>query len=275
MGETVISEGLVRFSAFAGVFLVMALLELALPKRVLSQPKSKRWFTNILIGGLDSVIVRLMSMLAVPLVALAAAIYAESRGWGLFNMVDLPRWLELVAAVIILDFGIYLQHVASHKIPALWRLHQVHHSDVDIDVTTAIRFHPIEIALSMLYKIVLVFLLGPAAVAVVAFEILLNGCAMFNHANVRLPGWLDSFLRMFLVTPDMHRVHHSIVQRETDSNYGFSLSIWDKMFRTYTAQPRDGHDGMHIGLDAYQDARPTRFAWSVLLPFRKPENRDQ
>lgn len=268
MNDGVISEGLIRFSAFAGVFIVMALLEMALPKRDLSQPKSHRWFTNILIAGVDSLVVRLMSMLAVPLVALAAALYAESRGWGLFNVVSLPIWLEFVVAIIVLDFAIYVQHVASHKIPVLWRLHQVHHSDVDIDVTTAIRFHPIEIALSMLYKIVLVFLLGPAAVAVVAFEVLLNGCAMFNHANVALPKWLDSILRTFLVTPDMHRVHHSIIHRETDSNYGFSLSIWDKMFRTYNAQPQDGHLGMTIGLDTYQDDRPTRFSWSILLPFR-------
>ncbi len=274
MSDGMISEGLIRFSAFAGVFIVMALLELALPKRDLSQPKSRRWFTNILIAGVDSLIIRLMSMLAVPLVALAAAIYAENRGWGLFNIVALPLWFEFVVAIIILDFAIYLQHVASHKIPVLWRLHKVHHSDVDIDVTTAIRFHPIEIALSMLYKIVLVFLLGPAALAVVAFEIILNGCAMFNHANVALPKRLDAVLRTILVTPDMHRVHHSIIHQETDSNYGFNLSIWDKMFGTYNAQPEKGHHGMTIGLDSYQDDRPTRFSWSILLPFRSKPDAD-
>ena len=268
------SEGLLRFSAFGGIFVAMALLELVLPKRNLSQSKSRRWFTNIAIGGIDSLVIRLMGMLVVPLVALAAAIYAEARGWGLFNIVDLPHWIEIIAAVVILDFAIYLQHLASHKVPMLWRLHKVHHSDVDIDVTTAIRFHPIEIALSMLYKIVLVFLLGPAAMAVVAFEILLNGCAMFNHANVALPRWLDRLLRTFLVTPDMHRVHHSIVHRETDSNYGFSLSFWDRMFKTYNAQPKAGHNRMTIGLAEHQSEQPTGFLWSVLLPFRSATKED-
>jgi len=273
--ETNMSEGLLRFGAFGGIFIVMALLELLWPKRNLSQSKARRWFTNISIGGLDSLVIRLMGMLAVPLVALAAAIYAEARGWGLFNLIDLPIWIEFVTAVVILDFAIYLQHVASHKIPVLWRLHKVHHSDVDIDVTTAIRFHPIEIALSMLYKIVLVLALGPAAVAVVAFEILLNGTAMFNHANVALPKWLDRILRLVLVTPDMHRVHHSIIHGETDSNYGFSLSLWDRAFRTYIAQPAHGHRGMTIGLEEHQTGEPTRFAWSLLLPFRSRGTPDQ
>ncbi|MEL6289834.1 MAG: sterol desaturase family protein, partial [Pseudomonadota bacterium] len=219
------SEGMIRFAAFGGIFVLMALLELALPRRELSQSRRTRWTTNLLIAGVDTLIVRLMGMLAVPLVALAAAIYAQSQGWGLFNLVDWPLWLEFVAAIVLLDLAIYGQHVASHRIPFLWRLHKVHHSDVDIDVTTAIRFHPGEIALSMLFKIALVFLIGPAAIAVVAFEILLNGAAMFNHANVALPRWLDRLLRLFLVTPDMHRVHHSTIVRETDSNFGFSLSL--------------------------------------------------
>ncbi|MGI9406466.1 MAG: sterol desaturase family protein [Hyphomicrobiaceae bacterium] len=265
------TEGLIRFSVFAGIFLVMALLELAIPKRRTHEAKSRRWLTNIMIAGIGAAIIRLMALLAVPLAALAAAIYAESRGWGLFNLIALPDWIELIAAVVILDFGIYLQHVASHKIPILWRLHKVHHSDVDFDVTTAIRFHPVEIALSMLYKIVLVFLLGPSAIAVVSFEIVLNGCAMFNHANVALPRWLDAILRQILVTPDMHRVHHSVIRQETDSNYGFNLSFWDRIFGTYKAQPEKGHSGMTIGLPQYQDPRPTGFVWSVLLPFRSKD----
>ncbi|MEL6423651.1 MAG: sterol desaturase family protein [Pseudomonadota bacterium] len=273
------SEGMIRFAAFGGIFVLMALLELALPRRELSQSRRTRWTTNLLIAGVDTLIVRLMGMLAVPLVALAAAIYAQSQGWGLFNLVDWPLWLEFVAAIVLLDLAIYGQHVASHRIPFLWRLHKVHHSDVDIDVTTAIRFHPGEIALSMLFKIALVFLIGPAAIAVVAFEILLNGAAMFNHANVALPRWLDRLLRLFLVTPDMHRVHHSTIVRETDSNFGFSLSLWDRVFRTYRAQPEGGHTGMKIGLEEYQDARPTRFTWALALPFghnrRTSDNSDQ
>lgn len=263
-----ISEGAVRFTAFAGIFLAMALLELMIPKRDLGAPKSRRWFTNIAIAGIDSLIVRLMALFVVPLVAVAAALYAEQAQLGLFNWLDWPVWLEIVLAVIFLDLAIYGQHVASHKFAILWRLHKVHHSDVDFDVTTAIRFHPIEIALSMLYKIVLVLIFGAAAVAVVLFEIILNGCAMFNHANIALPHWLDHGLRQVLVTPDMHRVHHSIIHRETDSNYGFNLSIWDRIFGTYRAAPKHGHQGMTIGLPGFQSEAPTGLTWSLSLPFR-------
>ncbi len=263
-----ISEGAFRLSVFAGVFLAMALLELLIPKRVPGAPKARRWLTNIAIGGIDSLIVRLMALFVIPLAAVAAAIWAEARGWGLFNLLALPAWLEIVLAVVILDLAIYGQHVASHKIPILWRLHKVHHSDVDFDVTTAIRFHPIEIALSMLYKIVLVLILGPLPVAVVIFEVILNGCAMFNHSNIALPKGLDRLLRLFLVTPDMHRVHHSAIHRETDSNYGFNLSWWDRLFGTYRPEPEKGHEGMTIGLPDYQSPAPTRLLWSLLLPFK-------
>ena len=224
------------------------------------------------IVGLGVALVRVLALLAqalaVPLVAIAAADFAEARGWGLLNAIVLPAWLEWALAVVILDFAIWLQHLASHKVPLLWRLHQVHHADVDIDVTTALRFHPIEIGLSMLYKTVWVLVLGATAFAVLAFEIILNACAMFNHANVRLPGPLDRVLRTVLVTPDMHRVHHSTLRREHDSNYGFNLSIWDRVFRTYTAQPAAGHQGMTIGLPAFQNDKPTGAAWSLSLPFK-------
>jgi sterol desaturase/sphingolipid hydroxylase (fatty acid hydroxylase superfamily) len=171
-------------------------------------------------------------------------------------------------AILIFDFAIWVQHLITHKIPILWRLHQVHHADVDIDVTTAIRFHPIEIALSMLLKIGLVYLLGPAGIAIILFEIILNGTAMFNHANIKLPLWLDKTVRKIIVTPDMHRVHHSVHRHEHDSNYGFSLSIWDRMFGTYIAQPAEGHNGMDIGL-RWQDDRPSKLGWSLLMPFRQ------
>lgn len=271
MVETVgsMSETALRFGVFAAVFVAMALLELLAPKRRLSAAKSQRWMTNLAIVVVDSLIVRLMAMLAVPLAALAAAFWAESQGIGLFNWLDWPLWVEILVAVVVLDFAIWLQHLAAHKIPILWRLHQMHHADVDIDVTTAIRFHPIEIALSMIWKILWVIPLGAAPLAVLLFEVILNGCAMFNHANVALPGWLDRALRLVIVTPDMHRVHHSVEQREHDSNYGFNLSIWDRLFATYTAQPAAGHEGMTIGLKPYQSAGPTQVGWSLMLPFRR------
>ncbi|MEC9367816.1 MAG: sterol desaturase family protein [Pseudomonadota bacterium] len=263
-------DALMRFGAFAGVFLVMALLELLLPRRRLNHAKARRWFTNIAIGGIDSLLLRLMAMLSVPLAAAAAALTAAQKDWGLLNLVALPGWLEMMLALLVLDLAIYAQHVASHHVPVLWRLHKMHHADVDFDVTTAIRFHPVEIALSMLWKIVVVFALGPSALAVVLFEVLLNACAMFNHANVALPKPLDAALRVLLVTPDMHRVHHSIEREEHDRNFGFNLSVWDRLFGTYTAQPAKGHEGMTIGLKPYQGEEPTGLAWSLLLPLRRP-----
>lgn len=271
-----VSEPVLRFGAFAGIFLVMAALEHAIPKRVLTAPKGRRWLTNLSIVGIDSLLVRAMANLplvlgtaATPIAAVAAALWAEGTGWGLLNVVGLPGWLEIVIALLVLDYAIWLQHLVSHKVPLLWRLHQVHHADRDIDVTTAIRFHPVEIALSMLYKIVWVLLLGPAAIAVVLFEVILNGCALFNHANIDLPPWLDRVLRLVVVTPDMHRVHHSIERHEHNSNYGFNLSIWDRLFATYTAQPEKGHLGMTIGLKPYQTEEPTRLGWSLMVPFRR------
>ncbi len=264
-----IPEPVLRFSAFAGVFLVMAVLELLIPKRELSAGRGSRWLTNLSLVGLGIATTRVLAIVAQPLVAVGAAMVAEANGWGLFNLVALPVGAEIVAAVIILDFAVWLQHVASHIIPVLWRFHRMHHADVDIDVTTGLRFHPVEIALSMVYKVVWVLLLGPAVIAVVIFEVVLNASAMFNHANVALPAWLDRPLRLAVVTPDMHRVHHSTVQREHDTNYGFNLSVWDRMFGTYTDQPAGGHLGMTIGLAQYQEAGPTRIGWSLLLPFRR------
>ncbi|MFV0368931.1 MAG: sterol desaturase family protein [Hyphomicrobiaceae bacterium] len=264
-----ITETVLRLGAFIAVFVVMAAGEAFMPRRTLSYPKGRRWFTNLAIVAFDSVVVRLMATLSVPLVAVAAAIYAGSQGWGLFNWLELPYWIEVALTLVILDLAIWFQHIASHKVPLFWRLHQMHHADVDFDVTTAIRFHPIEIALSMLWKIVCVLALGAAPEAVILFEIVLNGCAVFNHANVALPARADRILRLILVTPDMHRVHHSVLNHEHNSNYGFNLSVWDRLFRTYTPQPENGHEGMTIGLAPYQNANPTRFSWSLLLPFRK------
>lgn len=258
-------DALLRLGIFITLFAVFAALEAWAPRRTRAQPRSTRWLTNWGFTIANTLALRALAF-GLPLLAVGAAMDASAQGWGLLNALEWPLWLEVALAILVLDFAIWLQHLITHKVPLLWRLHQVHHADVDIDVTTAIRFHPVEIALSMLLKIGLVYLLGPAAIAVVAFEILLNGTAMFNHANIKLPLGVDHVLRRVLVTPDMHRVHHSVHREEHDSNYGFSLSIWDRMFGTYVDQPRDGHEGMKIGL-AWQDARPSRFGWSLALPF--------
>lgn len=262
-----ISEPVFRLTAFISILAALALFELLAPRRRLSASKWRRWLTNMSIVAVGSLLVRLMSALAVPLVAVAAAIFAEQNGLGLLNLVAWPAWLEIVIALLVLDLAIWFQHLVSHKVPILWRLHRMHHADVDFDVSTALRFHPIEIGLSMLWKIVCVLSLGASPLAVILFEVILNGCAMFNHANLKLPLAVDRFLRLFLVTPDMHRVHHSVLHREHDSNYGFNLSIWDRIFDTYVPQPRDGHEHMRIGLPEYQSDDPTRLWWSLYLPW--------
>lgn len=265
-----ISETALRLGAFLGILLIMALLELVIPRRMPRETKWRRWITNLTIAGIDAAVVRLMALLAVPVAAVAAAVWAQANGWGLLNWLNIPEWIALPVAIVVLDLAIYAQHVASHKFPILWRLHKVHHTDVEFDVTTAVRFHPIEIALSMLWKIAVVLALGASPWAVILFEVILNGCAMFNHANITLPGWLDRIVRLVLVTPDMHRVHHSVYRSEHDTNYGFSLSIWDKLFGTYKAQPHDGHVDMVIGQKSHLNDNPTRLGWSLRLPFRRP-----
>ncbi len=265
--ECMENEALIRLGIFLGLFALFSLAEALMPRKTRTRPRATRWVTNWGMTLLNTVTLRLMAI-GVPLLAVGAAIDAGHNGWGLLNWLDWPAWIEVTATVLFLDFAIWAQHVITHKVPLLWRLHRVHHSDTDIDVTTAIRFHPIEIAFSMLLKIGLVYLIGPAAIAVVLFEIILNGTAMFNHSNLALPLWLDAALRRVLVTPDMHRVHHSVHRHEHDSNYGFSLSIWDHMFGTYVAQPAQGHDDMKIGL-RWQDERPSKLGWSLRLPFGK------
>ncbi|SFR59597.1 sterol desaturase family protein [Litoreibacter janthinus] len=260
------NEALIRLAVFAGLFALFAAMEALAPRRDRTQTRKSRWFTNWAIIIIDTVTLRALAIF-LPLLAVGAAYDAADKGWGFFNAVDWPLWVEVVLAVLILDFAIWAQHLITHKVPLLWRLHQVHHADVDIDVTTAIRFHPVEIALSMMLKIGIVYVMGPAGLAVILFEIILNGTAMFNHANIKLPLWLDAIVRTVLVTPDMHRVHHSVHRSEHDSNYGFSLSIWDRIFRTYIAQPAEGHDEMKIGL-RWQDERPSKLGWSLALPFK-------
>lgn len=261
------NESLIRLSVFVGLFLLFAALEALKPRRPRAQPRTTRWFTNWSFTILNTGTMWFLALL-LPALAVGAAWDASSQGWGLFNQINLPVAIETFLAILFFDFAIWAQHLITHKIPFLWRLHRVHHSDVDIDVTTAIRFHPLEILISMLLKISLVYIMGPSALAIILFEIILNGTAMFNHANMRLPLGIDAIIRRVLVTPDMHRVHHSVHRSEHDSNYGFSLSIWDRMFGTYIAQPSEGHDDMKIGLQ-WQDDRPAKIGWSLALPFFK------
>ncbi len=255
-------ESWIRLLMFFGVLAVMAAWQMAAPKRELTQGY-RRWPANLGIVILDSLVVRLL----IPAGAMGAALWAAENGWGLFNLVPLTGWVAVTVAVILLDLVIYAQHVLVHAVPLLWRLHMVHHSDRDIDVTTGLRFHPFEIIFSMLIKMSVVVLLGVPALAVLIFEVVLNGMAMFNHSNVRLPKAFDTIIRILFVTPDMHRVHHSIIKQETNSNYGFNLSIWDRLFGTYIAQPEKGHQGMTIGLAQFLDQPAHQLIWMLRLPF--------
>jgi sterol desaturase/sphingolipid hydroxylase (fatty acid hydroxylase superfamily) len=265
MTELLRHESIIRLGWFFTVLLAMMLWEWRRPRRTLSLPRTRRWPANLGIIVVDSVVLRL----TFPMLAVGAAGLAEVRGWGLFNGMEAPFWLAFIASLLLLDLIIYAQHVVFHKIPLLWRLHRMHHTDLDFDVTTALRFHPLEIVLSMLIKLAVVILLGAPAVAVMVFEVILNATAMFNHGNVGLPPWLDQRLRWLLVTPDMHRVHHSVLVEETDSNFGFNLPWWDRLFGTYRDQPREGHTGMTIGLESFRDGRATGLYGLLLQPFQR------
>ena len=256
-------DTLLRLSAFAAVFLACAGLEFALPRRKLSAPKALRWLNNLAIVALDNILIRLL----MPVLAVHVAAAANVRGWGILNQTELPAAVEIAAAVLALDLVIYLQHLMFHAVPLLWRLHMVHHADLDIDVTTALRFHPVEIFISMGIKMAAVAVIGPSVAAVVIFEVVLNATAMFNHANIRLPAALDRFLRLLVVTPDMHRVHHSVIIRETNSNFGFSFPWWDRIFGTYRPHPAAGHEGMTIGLSQFRNQKKLGFFHLLALPF--------
>lgn len=258
---------LLGFAIVAAVFAIFAGLELAAPFRRGSQPRMHRWRTNLALFALDTALVRL----AIPLLMIGMAQVAEERGWGLFNQLDLPVWLEFLAAILLLDLALYFQHWATHRVPLLWRLHKVHHADPDFDISTGARFHPVEIVLSMLYKMSVVALIGPLALAVFVFEVVFNLATIFTHANIALSARAEPGVRAVLVTPDMHRVHHSVVKGETNSNYGTMLSGWDRLFGTYVAQPGEGRQGLTIGLKEFQDPRPNRLGWSLRLPFMSQE----
>ncbi len=252
-------ELIIRISAFIGIFAIMATWERLAPRRGWTTARSMRWGINLALGGLNTVVIRLLLASG----AFGAALLAGEGQVGLFNQVEWPWWMELTFAVILLDLVVYVQHVLMHAVPILWRLHMVHHTDVDFDVTTGVRFHPLEILLSMFIKIAAVLVIGASPGAVVAFEVLLNATSMFNHSNVHIPGPLDRLLRWFLVTPDMHRIHHSVIPRETNRNFGFNLPWWDRVLGTYLPEPSRGHTAMTIGLEEYQD--PARLTWLNLL----------
>ena len=256
------NESTVRLTAFFGILVAMAILEALFPRRDRNLSRLVRWPNNIGIVFLNTLVLRIVF----PTAAVGVALFVEQHQWGILQLVDFPLWLTVVLAVVALDLIIYLQHVMVHAVPALWRLHRMHHSDTDIDVTTGARFHPIEIIVSMVIKFAAIAALGAPAIAVILFEVILNGTAMFNHSNVKLPLALDRVLRLFVVTPDMHRVHHSINSDEANCNFGFNLPWWDRLMGTYRDQPREGHEGMTIGLDRFRNPRDQWLDQLVIQP---------
>ena len=268
MVEFLTSESGIRLGSFAFILALMAIWETLAPRRERDVERHVHWSNNVGLAILNTVAVRFIA----PIGAVGFAIYVESIGWGLFNMISLPDWIAIVLCIIALDLAIYGQHVLFHAVPLFWRLHMVHHTDMEFDVTTGLRFHTVEILLSLGIKCLAILMLGAPALSVLIFEVLLNATSMFNHSNVKLPLWLDRVLRLFIVTPDMHRVHHSVIRRETNSNFGFNLPWWDFLFRTYQDQPEKGHAEMSIGLPEYRDERVEYLHWMMILPFIRGKN---
>jgi sterol desaturase/sphingolipid hydroxylase (fatty acid hydroxylase superfamily) len=260
-------EPAIRAGIFLGTLALMALWETLAPRRRQTVPRRVRWPGNLGVVVVDTIVLRLLF----PAGAVGLAIVAERQGWGLMNAAALPAWITVPTTVLLLDLLIYGQHVLFHAVPVLWRVHRMHHADLEYDATTGLRFHPVEIVLSLVIKGAAVVALGAPPAGVLVFEVLLNASSMFNHGNVRLPAALDRVLRRFVVTPDMHRVHHSVVRRETDSNFGFALACWDRLFGTYRAQPAAGHDGMTIGIPSFRNPAELRLDRMLLQPFRRAE----
>ena len=256
-------ESVIRFSIFLGCLVVMAVWEVMRPRRVLLQPKGRRWFANLALTAVDMLFVRF----TLGAVAVSTAVYARDHGWGILHAINLPEVFSFFITIFFFDMAIYLQHVMSHALPVFWRLHRVHHTDLDFDVTTGLRFHPLEIFISMLYKAALAAALGAHPFGVLLFEVILNSSAQFNHGNVAIPLSLDRILRRFVVTPDMHRVHHSWKVKETNSNFGFFFPWWDRLFGTYRDQPQEGHREMTIGLKEYRDFERLNLLRLLWIPF--------
>ncbi|MCB0343379.1 MAG: sterol desaturase family protein [Bdellovibrionales bacterium] len=253
-----------RLYISVGTLVIIILWELISPKRKLTQLRRQRWTSNIAIIVISTLLVRVL----LPVIAIDVAFLASEKQWGLLNQVEWSFWGEIIFAFVVLDFTIYWQHYFFHKVPLLWRLHRVHHSDVDFDVTTGNRFHPIEILLSMGIKMGVVLLVGAPVLSVLFFEIVLNAVTLFNHGNINLPKPVDKVLRYLIVPPDMHRIHHSTIQKETDSNFSFNFPIWDHLFKTYCAEPKGGQAGMHIGLDDIREPKYSLSLWGMLkTPF--------
>lgn len=268
MTATLLSnEPIIRLSIFAAIFTIMAAWEVFSPRRHQAIGRVTRWPSNIGIVALDALIVRILF----PVSAVGLALFVEANGWGLIQFWKIPVWLAVPVAVITLDFVIYIQHVLFHAVPALWRLHRMHHADLEFDLTTGVRFHPIEIVFSMVIKLTMVAALGAPALAVLIFEALLNVTAMFNHSNIRILPATDRLLRWFVVTPDMHRVHHSIITHETNSNFGFNLPWWDRLLGTYRPQPAAGHEKMTIGIEKFRDPAEQRLDHMLTQPFREAD----
>ena len=257
-------EAIIRLSASVGIFLIMISWEYFSPRRHLSLSRRQRWPINLGLAAFNMVIIRV----TVGGIAYLSAVNAAEHSWGLLNQLATPDWLAVVITLLFLDFAIYLQHIVAHKWPLLWRLHQIHHTDQDFDATTAIRFHPLEIIISLAYKVACIYLLGADPLAVIAFEVILNGSATFNHSNVNIPVAIDKKLRWLIITPDMHRIHHSTLQTETDSNYGFSISCWDRLCRTYIAEPQKSQQTMAIGLNSFPEQAELGFFKLLLIPFK-------
>ena len=263
-------DTVLRLGIFVLVFALLAFAETVRPQKARLFSRKQRWLAHFGMFGLATLLVRMAAMLFPLIGATAAAVFAAQSGWGLLQWMTLLLWLEIIMAVVLLDLAIWVQHVATHRVPILWRIHRVHHADRDLDASSALRFHPLEILLSAAYKFSLILLLGPAVMAVIIFEVLLNASALFNHANWAIPPQVDRWLRSIVVTPDMHRIHHSTIISEQCRNFGLCLSVWDRIFRTYSADPEHGQSGMTIGLSEWQkDDRSARLGWMLGFPFQR------
>ena len=257
------TEKIVRLGVFLGIFVALAIVEILRPRRRLTVSKAGRWFTNLVIIALNPLTVALIF----PVLPTGMALLAAEHNWGLLSHPAIPSWLKFVGGFVLLDLVVYTQHVLHHAVPVLWRLHRVHHTDLDFDLTTGLRFHPLEIVVSMAVKLAAVAAIGPPPLAVLLFEVALNGTSLFNHSNIHIPEKIDRLLRLLVVTPDMHRVHHSVIIRETNSNFGFNLPWWDRLFGTYKDQPVSGHQDMAIGLAQFRDLRELSLLRVLVLPF--------
>lgn len=256
-------ESYIRLGSFLGIFALLTIWEISSPKRELLHLRRFRWFSNIGLIVISSVLVRFI----LPTAAVGVALHAEQDNLGFLNHFDIPFVVHFLLAFVLMDLAIYFQHVMFHALPMFWRFHRVHHSDLDCDITTGLRFHPFEMVISIIFKFIVIISIGAPVLAVVIFEIILNAASMFTHSNIKMHRSIETFVRWFMVTPDMHRVHHSMVENETNSNFGFFISVWDRLFGTYISQPVNGHEKMEIGLSFFREPKWQNLRWLIYLPF--------